>query len=74
MNSGFRNWVFLLGLVLPFFFFAQEKELKFDEDILGEIGMSFLLPRAHGDNFVSKGYDSRTDLTWMDWSLFLQNG
>ncbi|RDY59872.1 hypothetical protein DX873_11005 [Flagellimonas nanhaiensis] len=62
MNSSFRNWFWPLLCFCSMLVRGQKEKPVFDDDILGEIGVSYVLPQAWGDNFVSKGYDLKNGL------------
>ena len=62
MNSSFRNWFCPLLCFCSMLVHGQKEKPMLDDDILGEIGVSHVLPQAWGDNFVSKGYDLNNGL------------
>ncbi|MDC6366440.1 MULTISPECIES: hypothetical protein [Flavobacteriaceae] len=62
MNSSFRNRVCLLVCFCSLLIYGQEEKPMFDEDVFGEIGFSYVLPQALGDNFVSEAYQLKNGI------------
>ncbi|WP_108425181.1 hypothetical protein [Flagellimonas amoyensis] len=59
---------FKKGILLVSLFFnlvslkAQMGKKEMDDNVLVEFGISYMLPKAYGDNFLSQGYDIRNGI------------
>jgi len=57
MSLNFKNRIMQMVccLALPFLY-GQELDEGFESDIFGQIGFCYVVPVAHGNNFLSEGY------------------
>ncbi|MGX1928127.1 hypothetical protein [Flagellimonas sp. 2504JD4-2] len=57
MNLVFNRYIALCMVCFWLYPGLAQDGKQLDSDIFGEIGVSFLVPNAYGNNFLSEGYD-----------------
>ena len=72
MSLNFRKGILwgVCCLALPFLY-GQEQDETLESAIFGEIGVCYVVPFAHGNNFLSEGYGLGNGFT-IDACIFVE--